>query len=512
MINMGSNTNRWTEEEDKIIIDNYKNMSDRELTILLPGRNKNTIYSRRKKLGLIKPSKKYTYQDVVSEMKKRNYILLSTEDEYQNCTSKMRYICQRHEDKGEQVIDLSHLLQNRGCYYCGRERTIDAKTIDLDKEKDKQIVEDKGLIYIDTYRRDGKIYIKYKCPKHIEFGVQEMYRWYMVNHAVGCHYCHGNAVPKWYLDAKIKEVNPDIELLEPYDNMLQRISCRCKKHNYISTKSVQEILMGRGCKYCGTEKLSEQHFLTDEEVQNRVFGKHPHIKLIKYCGINNKDSEWLCTKHNKIFSKTLSAMLKADETGCDECYKEHMQNLFGYSTEEFTNRLSEVHPELEVVSEYKTFVDPIIIYCTKHNFTFQTTPANILKRISCCPKSFQTYKEETMCTLIESWGYDIERQYAIDGCSDKKALKFDCFLLDFNTAVEYDGENHFYPVKFGTQSLEDAVNKHEYTKRHDEIKNKFCEENNINLIRVPYYEFENMEHYLFEQFLNLNIIEDVRAS
>ena len=509
---MGSNRNRWTEEEDRIIFENYKNMSDRELATLLPKRNKTTIYSRRKTLGLIKPSKKYTYQDVVVEMKKRNYILLSTEDEYQNSTSKMRYICKKHEDKGEQVIDLSHLLQNRGCYYCGRERTIKAKTINLDKEKDKKIVESKGLIYIDTYRRDGKIYIKYKCPKHIELGVQEMYHWYMINNAVGCHYCHGHKLPKWYIEMKIKEINPDIELLESYDNISQRILCRCKKHNYTSTKSIQEILMGRGCKYCGADKLSEQHYLTYEEVQNRVMAKHSHIKLLKYYGIHSKDSEWLCIKHNKKFNKALSVILKSDDSGCDECYKEHYKKEFGYTTNEFISMLKEIHPELEVIGEYNTFASPITIHCTKHDYTFQTTPANILKRVSCCPKSFKTYKEETMCTLIESWGYTIERQYVIDGCRDKKELKFDCYLTDFNTAVEYDGENHFFPVKYGSQSLDDAIKKHEYTKKHDEIKNRFCMENNINLIRIPYFEFENMEYYLFDKFVELNIIENIKVS
>ena len=509
---MGNNTNKWTKSEDEIIIDNYQLLSDEELVELLPGRTKNSIYARRRKLGLHKTSKKYTYDDVIAEMDKRNYILLSGENEYKNSQSKMRYICPKHRDKGEQKIDLGHLHQGRGCYYCGRERTISAKTKSINKVEDKRIVNSKGLEYIDTKRENGKIYIYFICPKHRELGIQSMYQWYMLEKAVGCQYCHGHTLPEWYVMKKIEEINPDIELLEPYENMSKRIKCRCKKHDYISTKSVQEILLGRGCKYCGAEKLSEQHFLSNEEVQLRVYQKHPHIKLLYYDGIHSKDSLWLCTKHNKQFNKVLSQMLCADESGCDECYKERMRRDFAYTQEEFVVKLKQTHPDLELVSEYINMTTPVVIYCKAHDHKFQTMPQDVLSRISCCPKSFKTYKEEYMCSLIESWGYDIERQYSFDECKDINILKFDCYLTKYNTVIEYDGENHYFPVKFGTQSWDEAVKKHEYTKKHDEIKNNYCIKNHINLIRVPYFEFENIDSFLFDKFVKLGIIEEIKIS
>ena len=512
VIKNGKNTNVWTNEEDIILKNNYKDLSDSQLVKLLPNRTKNSIYARRHQLGLNKKNRKLNFSDVIVEMDKRNYTLLSCEDEYKDVHSKMKYICPYHKDKGVQYIDLGHLRQGQGCTYCGREKTISSKIIDIDKEYDRKITESKGLEYIDTYRDNGKLYISFICPKHKEIGKQSMYRWYLINHAVGCKFCHGHSLPESYVIKKIKEVNPDIELLEPYDNMTKRIKCRCKKHNYVSTKSVQEILLGRGCKYCGIEKLSNYHLLSNEEIQQRVSEKHPHIKLLKYDGINSKETEWLCTRHNKKFKKVLSTMLKSEESGCDICYKEHMNNLFSYTTSEFENRLKSVHPELEVHSEYLGFTDPITIYCTKHDYEFQKTPAYILKRTSCCPKSFKTYKEEMMCSLIESWGYSIERQHSIDGCYDSHPLKFDCYLTDFNTVCEYDGENHYYPVQYGTQSWDDAVKKHEYTKAHDEIKNEFCKRNGINMIRVPYFEFENMKFFLFDKFVELGIIEEIKIS
>lgn len=36
----------------------------------------------------------------------------------------------------------------------------------------------------------------------------------------------------------------------------------------------------------------------------------------------------------------------------------------------------------------------------------------------------------------------------------------------------------------------------EYVKRHDNIKNNFCKKNSINLIRIPYFEIDNIEEIL----------------
>ena len=46
---------KWTEEEINIIKNNFENMTDEELTILLPGRSKCSIECKRKKLGYLRP-------------------------------------------------------------------------------------------------------------------------------------------------------------------------------------------------------------------------------------------------------------------------------------------------------------------------------------------------------------------------------------------------------------------------------------------------------------------------
>ena len=68
----------------------------------------------------------------------------------------------------------------------------------------------------------------------------------------------------------MQEVNPDVELLEPYVNLTTRIKCRCKKHGIISNKTPQEILNGKGCVQCGLEKLSVYNTLSNEKYVENV--------------------------------------------------------------------------------------------------------------------------------------------------------------------------------------------------------------------------------------------------
>ena len=59
---------------------------------------------------------------------------------------------------------------------------------------------------------------------------------------------------------------------------------------------------------------------------------------------------------------------------------------------------------------------------------------------------------------------------------DKAYLPFDFYIND-KYIVEYDGEQHFKNTKFFDFYK---------CKKHDLIKNKYCFDNNIPLIRIPY--------------------------
>lgn len=448
---------------------------------------------------------KYTYEQVYNEFDKRGYDLVS--EEYHNVSEHLEYICRKHKDKGIQKITFSKLHSvNRGCYYCGRERTENAHVKELDPEYDKQLCESKNFTYIGSRKENHIFVIDFICNNHKDLGIQSMRRNNMKRQIKGCQYCSGKNLPEWYLMKKKDEVNPNIILIDPYKNMTTRMKCLCKKHNFLHNKTMQEILGGKGCYYCGLEKLSKQMFLSDDQVNENIHKKNPHVDVIKYNGADII-SEWYCNKHPKSFSKCYVTLLYCD-SGCDECYKELIRDRYGLGQLEFKKKIKEIHPTLQVIGKYINNTTPVDLYCQKHDCYFSTDPSSAYKRLSCCPKSRVTYKEEYVCSLLEKWGYSITRQKKFDDCKDKNVLPFDCYLNDFNVLVEYDGEGHYKPVMFGEESYEEAVEKFHYTQKHDQMKNEYCEVNNIPLIRIPYYEFDDVEYYLYDNLCKLGVIEE----
>lgn len=88
------------------------------------------------------------------------------------------------------------------------------------------------------------------------------------------------------------------------------------------------------------------------------------------------------------------------------------------------------------------------------------------------------------------------RWYGFYDCRDKKPLPFDFYLPDYLACIEADGIQHFEAVDvFGG---DDYL---KYVKKHDQIKTQYCNNNNIKLLRIPY--FKNIQDELDKFFTYL---------
>jgi len=73
------------------------------------------------------------------------------------------------------------------------------------------------------------------------------------------------------------------------------------------------------------------------------------------------------------------------------------------------------------------------------------------------------------------------QQYTNDKCKNITYLRFDFHLPDHNKMIEFNGAQHYRPVDvFGG---EDAFNKRVI---NDNIKKKYCKDNNITLHIIRY--------------------------
>lgn len=107
-----------------------------------------------------------------------------------------------------------------------------------------------------------------------------------------------------------------------------------------------------------------------------------------------------------------------------------------------------------------------------------------------CAKSISRYENEFK-KFLEDRNVEYIYQYSLNQCRDTLPLPFDFYIVKDNLLVEIDGEGHYSPCNFNQISNKKAQDTFMITKKHDEIKNNFCKDNNIPLLRIPYYAFKD---------------------
>ena len=87
---------------------------------------------------------------------------------------------------------------------------------------------------------------------------------------------------------------------------------------------------------------------------------------------------------------------------------------------------------------------------------------------------------------------------------DNVRYRFDFYLPDYNLFIEYDGEQHYHTTRYHGDDVEANQSVLKKTQEHDKIKNQYCIDNNIDLLRIPYWEKENIETIISNHLQRLN--------
>lgn len=101
--------------------------------------------------------------------------------------------------------------------------------------------------------------------------------------------------------------------------------------------------------------------------------------------------------------------------------------------------------------------------------------------LSCGSHNNISKGNEKIKKLLQEANIPFELEKKFSSCKDRKELPFD-FFVNNSYLIEYDGIQHF----------QESIFDYEYTHKHDLIKDKWCKENNIPLIRIPYTHYNSL--------------------
>lgn len=240
-----------------------------------------------------------------------------------------------------------------------------------------------------------------------------------------------------------------------------------KKYTY---KEVKQLFEERGYELISTEYINYKEQLYYICKRHKEYGPQ-HINLTDFLRGRG------CMKCGR--ERTANAKKHPDEYYIEECKKRN----FTFVKQEAINNNTWVfficnkHPQYGVQK--------------KHIAGFCKT----LGCVHCNPSKTESLLED----ILDKHNINYVTQKRFSGCKDKYTLPFDFYLTDYNTLIEYDGEFHYRPIRKGSMTDEEAENQLNLQQRRDNIKTQYCKEHNIPLIRIPYWEKDNMECFLFEK-------------
>jgi hypothetical protein len=271
-----------------------------------------------------------------------------------------------------------------------------------------------------------------------------------------------------------------------YSNSKIPVEIICPVHGVFKLRP-NDHLQGQGCKKCGVESRSKKRSLGQEEFINRA--ELVHNGIYDYSKVDYKNSVdkviITCPVHGD-FEQSPGNHLNG--FGCYKCGRDTVSKNMTSNTDEFIINAKRVHGDkynYDKVLYVKSKL-PVIITCPKHG-DFEQSPGAHIKLKQGCPYCNESKGERLIQTYLKNNSIEFIRQKTFQDCKGKsgkkfcRKLPFDFYLPSQNIIIEYDGRQHFEPVEaFG------GMDGFEATQLTDQIKNEYCKNNNIKLIRISY--------------------------
>lgn len=127
--------------------------------------------------------------------------------------------------------------------------------------------------------------------------------------------------------------------------------------------------------------------------------------------------------------------------------------------------------------------------CDCGNITYANTDILNKGEKKSCGCLGQSCGERQIEELLKAYAIPYQKEYALFGSKTPRGgvARFD-FCVHGQYIIEFDGRQHFYSKNSGWDTEEHLQN----TRQNDYYKNRYCFDNHIPLIRIPYHHLEQL--------------------
>jgi len=412
---------------------------------------------------------------------------------YQKSNIKGTYYCDNPEHGTREAIPNS-LLRGAGCLKCAGSCPEEAEKNFFIKMKIIHPTYDFSEFVYKTTMTKGT----YFCdnPDH---GPREASPDNLLS-GQGCSACAGQCPVQAEKDffIKMKIIHPTYDFSEfVYKGAMTKGTYYCDNPEHGPREAAPtHLLNGKGCLKCAGKcpVQAEKDFFTKMKEIHPTYDfsefvyKGAHKKGTYYC--DNPE-------HGAREANPTNLLNGYGCRACAGCCPEQAEK-------NFFEKMKEIHPTYDF-SEfvYKGAMTKGTYYCdVPEHGPRKAVPSSLLKGQGCsiCNKTHrvqQTKIFEALKEFFPTLHWIWEERYSF-----MNNLEFDISVQLPNgelVAVEYDGEQHYMPVNFGGRSVELSEAALLVTQALDKSKDQLAIENNVTLIRIPYYEWKECNQTVLDK-------------
>ena len=418
--------------------------------------------------------KKLTYEFVKEQFELAGCILLSTE--YIGTNQLLDYICVCH---AKAKIRYNSFKKGNRCRKCGTKRTHDKQRFTY--EFVKQEFEKEGCILLSTeYIKSGdRLDYMCSCGNQAKISFSDFKREHR------CKKC-GQKKIGLKLQHSFEFVKSEFEkvgyilLSTEYTNSSQKLDYICSQ-GHQSQITFNDLKGGHGCMKCGGKEK-----LTYEYVYNYFKEQGCELLETEYIGAMTP-MRYICNCKNE--SEIRFSSFKRGNR-CLICGNKRSSKKRRSKIEDIKKIFEEANCIL-LSTEYNSIKQKLEYKCSCGSIS--ATRLNDFKNgHRCgCEKSLGEVK---VTNFLKEHNLKFEIEKKFEDCKNIKSLPFDFYLPEKNILIEYDGQQHYNSRKlFGGKTALEALQK------RDAIKTAYCLDKNIKLIRIPYWDFDNIESILTKE-------------
>jgi hypothetical protein len=256
-----------------------------------------------------------------------------------------------------------------------------------------------------------------------------------------------------------------------YINNETKVKIICHEHGVFEQEPRKHINRKQTCPKCSGHKIDYPLFI---KKSRKIHGDKYDYSNVIFTNSTTK-VKIICPEHGE-FMQTPNAHLSGKE--CFLCSGTPKKTI-----NQFIEQANLVHNykyDYSLVN-YVNNSTKVKIICSEHG-EFMQTPNSHLNG-SGCPKCRESKGEKKIREYLIKNKINFIPQHRFTECRNILPLPFDFYLPDYNLCIEFNGRQHYLPVKVFGGDI--GFNK---TITNDKIKRKYCTDNRINLLIIKYDE------------------------